>query len=407
MAKLALHGGAPVREKPFPKWPVWGDEEIANLTEVVKSGKWGSLAGTKVKEFEQKFADYQQARFGICVNSGTTALRIALMAAGVESGQEVLVPNYTFIASATAVLEAGAVPVFVDVEPDTYNMDPEVLEQHVTPRTAALMPVHFAGRPADMDRIMAFAQKHALKVVEDACQAWGTEWDGRRVGAIGDAGAFSFQSSKNINAGEGGIITTNDPEIDKMARAHANCGRSADGQWYEHFYYGGNFRMTEFQAAVLLAQLGRLDELQAIRHENAAYLDEKLSTIPGVEPLANPTKATRQSHHLYIFRYKKEEFAGAPKARFIEALRKEGIPCSPGYSLPLNRQPVFLRKSFGPRGTTVPLPVDYSAVHTPVTERACYEEAVWFTQNMLLGTRDDMADIVEAIAKIKEHAREL
>ncbi|MDZ7271600.1 MAG: DegT/DnrJ/EryC1/StrS family aminotransferase [candidate division KSB1 bacterium] len=407
MAKLALHGGAPVREKPFPKWPVWGDEEIANLTEVVKSGKWGSLAGTKVKEFEQKFADYQQARFGICVNSGTTALRIALMAAGVESGQEVLVPNYTFIASATAVLEAGAIPVFVDVESDTYNMDPEVLEQHVTPRTAALMPVHFAGRPADMDRIMAFAQKHALKVVEDACQAWGSEWDGRRVGAIGDAGAFSFQSSKNINAGEGGIITTNDPEIDKMARAHANCGRSADGQWYEHFYYGGNFRMTEFQAAVLLAQLGRLDELQAIRHENAAYLDEKLSTIPGVEPLANPTKATRQSHHLYIFRYRKEEFAGAPKARFIEALRKEGIPCSPGYSLPLNRQPVFLRKSFGPRGKTVPLPVEYSAVHTPVTERACYEEAVWFTQNMLLGTRDDMADIVEAIAKIKEHAREL
>ncbi len=407
MAKLALQGGTPVREKPFPKWPVWGEEEIANLTEVVKSGKWGSLAGTKVKEFEQQFATYQQARFGICVNSGTTALRIALMAAGVESGQEVLVPNYTFIASATAVLEAGAVPVFVDVEPDTYNMDPEVLSQHLSPRTAAVMPVHFAGRPADMDKITAFAQKHGLKVVEDACQAWGSEWDNRRVGAIGDAGAFSFQASKNINAGEGGIITTNDPEIDKMARAHANCGRSADGQWYEHFYYGGNFRMTEFQAAVLLAQLGRLDQLQAVRQENAAYLDEQLRKIPGIAPLATPAKATRQSHHLYIFRYRKEEFGGAPKARFIEALRKEGIPCSPGYTLPLNAQPVFLRKSFGPRGKNVPLPVDYGAVRTPVTERACYEEAVWFTQNMLLGSREDMDDIVEAVAKIKESAHEL
>ncbi len=407
MAQLALHGGAPVRQKPFPTWPVWGDEEIANLTEVVKSGKWGSLAGTKVKEFEQKFAAYQQARFGVCVNSGTTALRLALMASGVESGQEVLVPNYTFIASATAVLEAGAVPVFVDVEPDTYNMDADGLAAHLSPRTAALMPVHFAGRPANMDKIMAFAKKHGLKVIEDACQAWGAEWDGRRVGAIGDAGAFSFQSSKNINAGEGGIITTNDPEVEKMGRAHSNCGRCTDGEWYEHFYYGGNSRMTEFQAAVLLAQLGRFDELQAIRHENATYLDEQLGQIPGVEPLANPPKATRQSHHLYIFRYRKEEFNGAPKGRFIEALRKEGIPCSPGYSLPLNAQPVFLRKSFGPRGKSIPLPVDYEKVSTPATERACYEEAVWFTQNLLLGTKEDMDDIVEAIAKIREHAAEL
>lgn len=407
MAALALHGGTPVRQKPFPTWPVWGDEEIANLTEVVKSGKWGSLAGSKVKEFEQKFAAYQQARFGVCVNSGTTALRLALMASGVESGQEVLVPNYTFIASATAVLEAGAVPVFVDVEFDTYNMDADVLAAHLSPRTAALMPVHFAGRPANMDKIMDFAKKHGLQVIEDACQAWGAEWDGRRVGAIGNAGAFSFQSSKNINAGEGGIITTNDPEVDKMARAHANCGRSADGQWYEHFYYGGNSRMTEFQAAVLLAQLGRFDELQAIRHENATYLDEQLRRIPGVEPLANPPKATRQSHHLYIFRYRKEEFHGAPKGRFIEALRKEGIPCSPGYSLPLNKQPVFLRKSFGPRGKSIPLPVDYEKVSTPVTERACYEEAVWFTQNLLLGTKEDMDNIVEAIAKVREHAAEL
>ena len=407
MSKLAVRGGAPVRTKPFPSWPVWGQEEIDNLTEVVKSGKWGRLKGERVAEFEQKFAAFQQAKYGVAVNSGTTALHLALLAAGIRPGDVVLVPAYTFIATATAVLEAGGVPKFVDIDPETYNMDVTKLEEAITPEVRGIMPVHFAGRPADMDGIMAVAEKHGLFVVEDAAQAWGAEWNGRRVGAIGAAGGFSFQSSKNINAGEGGIILTNDETVAKFARSHHNCGRSEDGEWYEHFYYGGNFRMTEFQGAVLLAQFSRYEGQLQRRQENAAYLTEKLRQIDGIEPLKDDPKVTSHAEHLYIFRYKKDSFGGKSKAAFLEALRAEGIPASGGYSLPLYKQPVFQNKTFGGRGQVIDVPMDYKAFHLPETERACYDEAIWLTQNVLLGSRDDMDDIVRALEKVRENADEI
>lgn len=407
MAKLAINGGVPVRTESFPTWPIWGDEEINNLIEVVKSGKWGRLSGKKTEEFEKRYAAYHQAKYGICVNSGTTALRIALTAADVDLGTEVLVPAYTFIASATAVIEAGAIPIYVDIDPNTYNIDVAKAEEAITERTSAIMPVHFAGRPADMDAVMALAEKHNLKVIEDAAQAWGSSWKGRPVGAIGDAGCFSFQSSKNITAGEGGIIITNDETVAKMARSHHNCGRSEDGEWYEHFYFGGNTRLTEFQAAVLLAQLDRYDELFQIRQGNLNYLNEKLANVDGVEILDSDDRITSQSAHLFIFKYKKEFFNNQPKSVFVDAMRKEGIPTSPGYSIPLYKQPVFLNKAFGPRGKAIELPVDYSKAVCPETEKACYEEAIWFTQNILLGTQQDMDDIVEAITKIQSNADEL
>lgn len=407
MATLALRGGAAVRTAPFPAWPVWGEEEIENLAAVIRSGKWGPLNGQRTAEFEQRFAKYQHARYGQCVNSGTTALRLALMAAGVDSGDEVIVPAYTFIASASAVIEMGAIPVFADIEAGSYNIDLASAESAVSSRTSAIMPVHFAGRPADMDGVTALAEKHRLRVVEDAAQAWGAEWRGKRVGALGDAGCFSFQSSKNINAGEGGIILTNDDGIAKMMRSHANCGRSEDGEWYEHFYFGGNARMTEFQSAVLLAQLDRYESQWARRRDNLSYLNEKLWTLTGVEPLADDSRITRHACHLYIFRYNADSFAGAPKGKFIEALRAEGIPASPGYTLPLYRQPVFLNKAFGPRGKTVDLPIDYGTFSCPETERACREQALWLTQNVLLGERRDMDDILTAIDKIANSAHEL
>jgi len=407
MTKLAIDGGPPVRTGAFPTWPVWGDEEIQGLTEVIKSGQWGRLKGTKAASFEQKFADLHQAKHAVCVNSGTTALRIALAASDIEPGSEVIVPAYTFIASATAVIDAGCIPVFVDIDPGTYNIDAAEAAAAVRDRTAALMPVHFGGRPADMDAVMGLAKENGLKVVEDACQAWGASWKGRPVGAIGDAGCFSFQSSKNITSGEGGIILTNDDVIAKMAQSHHNCGRSEDGQWYEHFFFGGNTRMTEFQAAVLLAQLARFEDLQAKRRENYAYLRANLSGIDGIEPLADDDRITLHACHLFIFRYKKDFFQGKAKDSFLTGLRKEGIPASPGYSIPLYKQPVMLNKAFGPRGKRVDLPVDYSAVYCPETEKACYEEAIWLTQNMLLGTRQDMDDIVNAIRKIQNNADQL
>ncbi|MDZ7374711.1 MAG: DegT/DnrJ/EryC1/StrS family aminotransferase [candidate division KSB1 bacterium] len=407
MAKLAIRGGEPIRTKPFPTWPVWGEEEIQNLAEVVRSGKWGRLHGRRVAEFERRFAEFQQAKHGVAVNSGTTALRLGLMAAGLGAGDGVLVPAYTFIASATAVIEAGGYPVFVDIDPETYNIDVRRLEEALRPGVRGIMPVHFAGRPVDMDAIRDFARKHELIVVEDAAQAWGAEWRGKRVGALGDAGAFSFQSSKNINSGEGGIILTNDDTIAAFARSHHNCGRWEGGEWYMHYYYGGNFRMTEFQGAVLLAQLERYESHLRLRQGNAQYLNQKLGQIEGIRILREDPAVTSHAEHLYIFRYQKESFGNKPKKAFIDALRAEGIPASPGYSLPLYRQPVFVEKAFGPRGRRIDLPVDYREYHLPATERACFEEAVWLTQNVLLGTREDMDDIVRAVEKVRENWEEL
>ena len=275
MSKLAINGGTPVRTEPFPKWPVWDQNEIDGLANVIKSGKWGSLHGNLVSEFEGKYAKMHDAKYGICVGSGTVGLRIALMAAGIGGeGEEVIVPAYTFIATASAVIEANATPVFVDIDSDTYNIDPEKIEAAITPKTRAIMPVHFGGRPADMDRILEIAQKHNLVVIEDAAQAWGSSWKGTGVGAIGLAGAFSFQSSKNITCAEGGIILSNDDEFAKFARSHANCGRSEDGQWYEHCYWGSNVRLTEFQGAVLMAQLGTLSRAHRIAAEKCSLSDQ-------------------------------------------------------------------------------------------------------------------------------------
>jgi len=256
-----------------------------------------------------------------------------------------------------------------------------------------------------MTRIREICQKHDLKIIEDAAQAWGSEWQGQKVGALGDAGAFSFQSSKNITSGEGGIILTNDEETAKFARSFSNCGRLEGGVWYEHYYLGGNVRMTEFQGAVLLAQLARYEDMKRHREENAAYLDSRLAQITGILPLKRTPEVTSHSYHLYIFRYQPEHFGHQPKEWFIQALRAEGIPASPGYSIPLYRQPVLQNRAFGPRGRPVDIGIDYRNVYLPETERACSQEAVWLAQNLLLGTREDMADIVKAIEKLQGNAR--
>jgi dTDP-4-amino-4,6-dideoxygalactose transaminase len=407
MAKLAINGGSPVKTKPFPRWPVWDQNEINHLTQVVESGKWGSMQGDKVKTFTEKFASYHQAKHGTCVNSGTVALSIALKSVGIGDGDEVILPAYTFVASATAILDVGAIPVFVDIDPESYNIDPQKVEAAITEKTAGIMPVHFGGRPAAMDRILSIAKKHNLKVVEDAAQAWGSEWNHQKVGAIGDAGGFSFQSSKNITSAEGGIILTNDDETAKFCRSFANCGRVDGGVWYEHYYLGGNFRMTEFQAAVLLAQFDRYSGLKQKREKNAQYLTQRLAQIEGVEVLSNDPNITSNSIHLYIWRYKKEYFDNIPKSKFIEALQKEGIILSAGYSIPLYTQPLFKNLAFGPRGKKIDLGIDYNSYYLPETERACYEEAIWLPQFVLLGDEDDMKEIVEAVLKIKENVDEI
>jgi dTDP-4-amino-4,6-dideoxygalactose transaminase len=399
--KLALEGGSPVRQRPFPAWPIWDEREEQQILEVLHSGQWGMLNGTKVHAFERAFADYQQARHGICVVNGTAALEMAMRAIDLAPGDEVITTPYTFVATVNAALAVGAVPILVDVTPDTFCIDVEQIEAAISPRTKALLPVHIGGHPADMDAILDIAQRHGLRVVEDACQAWGAEWRGRRVGALGDLGTFSFQASKNITAGEGGIVLTNDDQLENRVWSLHNVGRRKDGLWYEHVRMGWNYRLTEWQGALLLAQLERADQLAERRHRNATYLSMALEDVPGICPIQVDPRVSRHAWHLFILRYDRQAFGGMPREKFLQALQAEGIPCAPGY-VPLNESLALLDGLERLRAYVDDVLPPRAC---PVAERLCTQEAVWFTQNMLLGDETDMDDILKAITKIQRSAR--
>ena len=393
MATLAIHGGSPVRTRPFGGWPVFGREEEELLLEALRSGNWGSLDGTFVKRLEVDFAELQAARHGIsCVNA-TMGLAVALRALDIGVGDEVIVPPYTFIASASAALMLGAIPVFVDVDPETLLIDPAGIDAAVTGRTRAIMPVHHGGSPVDMDGVMAAAQRHGLRVVEDAAQAHGAAWRGRPVGAIGDIGVFSFQSTKPINAGEGGMMVTDDDTLDELLWSYRNVGRRRGGEWYEHVRLGWNLRMSEFQAAVLIAQMRRMPDQQRQRTEAAAYLSEQLRRIPGVVPLKVPDGVTAHSWYTYHWRWLGAADGGLPKIAFAEALRAEGIPLFHGYT-PLNRN-AAVRAEIARLGGAEP-------AACPNAERAEADEVLMFAMPILLGTRDDLDDVVRAVAKVAE-----
>ncbi len=388
---LAIHGGTPVRTAPFGGWPVWGEEEERALLAALRSGHWGSLDGTFVTRLEQEFAAFQGARHGVACVNGTLALSVALKAVGIEPGDEVLVPPYTFIATASAALMVGAIPVFVDVDPETLLLDPALIDAAVTPRTRAIIPVHHAGSPADMDGVMAAARRHGLRVIEDAAQAHGAAWRGRPVGAIGDVGTFSFQSSKAINAGEGGMMVTDDPALEELLWSYRNVGRRKGGEWYEHVRLGWNLRLTEFQAALILEQMRRFPAQQAHRTESAAYLSSRLSEIPGVEPLRVPDGVTAHSWYSYHFRWLGERDGGLPKLAFSAALKAEGIPNFHGY-VPLNRNEA-VREEVARLGGPEP-------VACPNAERAADHEVLMLALPILMGSHDDLDQVAEAVAKV-------
>lgn len=407
--ELAIKGGKPVRSKPFPSWPVHDEKERRALLDVLESGKW--WYGQKVKQFEDEFAAYQDAKFGVTSVNGTAALYIALIAAGIGAGDEVILPPYTFVATASSVLSANAVPVFVDVDLDTWNLDPDKMESAITEKTRAIMPVHFGGLPSDMDRINRIAKKHNLIVIEDAAHAWGTKWRGKGAGALGHLGAFSFQMGKNITSGEGGITLTDDEKLADRARSFANCGRGKGGGWYEHYLMGGNYRMTELQAAILLCQLKRLPGHVRKRERNAAYLDEQLSQVPGIHIIPRHKRVTQRSYHLYGFRFVAEEFGSITRDDFIEAVNAEGIPFGSGYPHPLYKNPLFLRKGSGPKFCPLSCPfygrmMDYSKVVCPNAELLC-KQAVWIGHSVLLGAKRDMQDIVRAVVKVYENQKQI
>jgi len=257
----------PIRTKPWPTWPQWGDEEKQYLQEVLESNEWGGF-NEKVAEFEQIFAQRHQAKHCLAVANGTISLEAALRVLGIGPGDEVIVPPYTFIATANAPRLVGATPVFADIEPDTYNLDAAAVEAAIGPKTKAIIPVHFAGHPADLDALLPLAQKHGLAVIEDAAHAHGSTWRGQPIGALGDIGSFSLQASKNLTAGEGGILVTNDDDLALGLWSFVNQGRVPEGIWYEHPNLGSNLRITGWQAAILLAQMKRFEAQLARRMEN-------------------------------------------------------------------------------------------------------------------------------------------
>ena len=409
MSKLAINGGQKTCTNPWPDWPIWDEKERNALIEVLESGKW--WYGEKVRQFEQAFADFQGAKFGITACNGTVALEAALASLGIGAGDEVIIPPYTFVATATSVLRVNAIPIFADILPDTLCIDPADVERKITDKTKAIIPVHLAGNVADMDALNEIAKKHDLKIIEDACHSWGSQWKGKGTGAIGDCGAFSFQASKNITSSEGGIILTDDEDLAEYARSYTNCGRKKDRPWYEHYILASNLRMTEFQAAILLAQLTRLESQTIRRQQNASILDEILSEIPSIKTIRTDPRTTRRSYHFYPFRVNLDEL-GISRERFIQALEAEGVPASPGYTVPLYKNPLFQQPDLWLKKRCVWLcphygkDIDYTKVSCPVCEQVC-SDTVWLPHRLLLAEPEDVRRAADAIKKVCENADEL
>ena len=392
MSKLALHGGSAVNTEPWPRWPQWTEQEQDALLGVLNSGVWGGFDAT-VKAFEDAFAARLEAKHCIAATNGTMTLEAALRAVDVGPGDEVIVPPYTFIATANAPRLVGATPVFVDIDINTFNLDMDAVDAAITPRTKAIIPVHFAGLPVDMDRLLPLAAKHGIPVVEDAAHAHGSTWRGKPVGSLAQIGSFSFQASKNLTAGEGGALLTNDDTLFDRLWSYVNQGRTPGGAWYEHGNLGNNLRITGWQAAILASQLTRLDAQLATRMANARRLLAFLDEVDGLTALEWDPRAEHHAFHLFIMRYDPAGFGGLPRDRFVAALSAEGVPCSTGYPMPLYAQP--------------PLQEPFARITPcPATERAC-QEAIWLTQNMLLAEPAMIDRIAEAIIKVREHSEEL
>jgi len=424
MKTLAVLGGSPVRDaktNPWPKWPVWDDKEEKALLDVLNSGVW-SYNGPKEMEFDKNFAEFTGVKYAIAAANGTVTLQMALEACGIGVGDEVILPGLTWQATAATIVDVNATPVIVDVCEDSWCIDPKAVEAAITPRTKAIVPVHLYGSFSNMDEIMRIAKEHNLYVIEDCAHKHGGEWNGKKAGSIGDVGSFSFQLSKHLSAGEGGVVTTNNFELAEKLDALRNCGRRPEGMSESvdkgaglysdegNFYQGGNFRITEFQAAILIEGLKRLPEQNATRDANGMYLNTLLADIPGVQPMKRDDRETKEAYFNFAFRYNKDEFKGLPVQKFREALTAEiGIQVSPSYE-PLNKCSLYqphTKPSKHKLSEEYWAAIDPRRFDLPVCDRVYFEESVCIHHKILLGTKADMDMIAAAIQKIYNSAEEL
>ncbi len=401
--QLAISGGTPVRNTkthPWKQWPIttteeWESKIEPSLREVYLSGHEGS-GGSLIPRFCEQYAEYTGTQYAIFMPHGTDSISAALAAAldldGFSDGGEVIVPNYTFVATASAVLERNCTVAFVDVCPESFTIDPDAVEAAITPETRAILPVHLGGHPADMGELREIANRHQIKLIEDCAQAHGAEYLTKKVGSLSDVGAFSFQSSKNLTSGEGGMVTTNDKDIHDRVCAFMNVGRAPGGARWEYPRLGWNYRPSEYLAAILSVRLDLLETQTDRRNRNATYLSNALENIPGITPPKLASWATTHGYHLYCMKYDPEGFGGKSRQEFVNALAAEGVPCSIGYRSPLSEEP-------GMAHVAKKYPHLIRTLTCPNTEMVC-ETSVWLFQNMFLGTESDMDQIVEAIEKI-------
>jgi dTDP-4-amino-4,6-dideoxygalactose transaminase len=412
MGKLAITGGKPVRRKPFPMWPVCSQKEKSALLKVFNSRNWGGFPFPNKfgDSFARKFAKFHGAKYGLAVANGTVAIEVALKAASIGPGDEVIVPAYTWEGTVGPILLLNAVPVFVDVDSDTYCLDARLIRQAITPKTRAILPVHLAMCFADMDEIMRIARGHKLSVIEDCAHAHGGRWGSKGAGAIGNMGCFSFQSSKLMTAGEGGAVITSSLEYFERAQSYVNCGRASATDRFGHRIIGFNYRITEFQAAILEVQLGRLAKQARIRQANMDCFEMGLRNTPGLAFLKRPRRQTRTAAYQFVFKYQAAHFSGIPRASFLGALQMEGIPCDGLFYEPVYKSALF---PVGPGDWPMlsgqrSVPRDLrTAYHCPVAELAAYEESVWLPHHIFLGSRQDTRDITDAVVKVCENIHEL
>lgn len=404
MSELALFGGKRTKQRPFPLWPQYDDRERRALEEVLASRVWWRTPGTRTLEFERAFAEYHGARHGIAVTNGTAALEVTMAALDMGPGDEVIVPDFTFIATASAVLFANALPVFVDVDRETYCLDPALTEAAITPRTKAIIAVHMGGHPADLHALQEIARKHGIQLIEDSAHAHGSEWQGKKIATFGKAATFSFQSSKLMTAGEGGIILSNDDGFERQARSVHDCGRMPGEWFYSHFIYGSNYRLSEWQGAILRVQLDRLEEQTLHRHRNGRLLDKLFAEIPGITPQKCDPRCTRNGQYAYIFHVDSKQFSGISTENFIAALNAEGIPTQASYP-PLHELDCFRNGEYRKclSGAQATEKHDFLQQRFPNTQRAAWE-TVWIPQFALLGDEQDMREIADAILKIQRNA---
>jgi len=402
--ELALLGGSPVRQNPLPDWPIFGREEEASLQEVLRSPAWGGYS-RKVAEFEAAFAALHGVQHAVCCCNGTVALELALRALDLECGDEVIVPPISFVSTATAVLICHGVPVFADVDACTLNLLPSAVEAAITPRTRAVIAVHFGGHPADLDALTEITSRHGLALIEDSAHAHGAAWRGTPVGNFGAAAAFSFQAFKLMTAGEGGVVLTNSSDVAEKVWRYCNLGRHKDAGWFEHFTLGSNYRLSGFQAALLCAQLQRLPEQNRLRAENVKYFREQVRPLRGIYLPDDDTRVTSHPYYLITLRYNPVEFGGVERDLFIRALQAEGIPAKGTYPYPLYRNPLF--HSLPPCGCGKwRSPQDYKSLFLPESERVC-KDGIWIDHFMFLGSRQEVDDIIAAVDKIQQQAGSL